>query len=517
MPNFMLLATAWGPKFGGINAFNMDFASGLANHLGDNGKVFCAALSPSREDTESAEVRGVHLLSIARPADSTSYDKSWALDVWQEFQKDVPDEGIDWWVGHDVTTGWAAVEGPTVAGRGRSALIMHMNYADYQSYKGGVGERAAEKERDQRRLFPKADRCFANGPLLRDALSEMVASVSMLVPGFADVPVRPSSHRLHVITFGRMDRESDRIKQGGLAVAGFASAIKHAWSHAGSPEKLKNNPQMRIIGISEPGGNEEQLLKRLADQTADRKVNLIALRFDEDRNQLFDELGRANISLMLSWHEGFGLTGWEAVAGEVPLIISRQTGLWQLLKETFGEHPARGYVRVIDVRGREGDDDITNFRPDDEATIRDAIIDCAASLEEARKTAGKLKSDLTEEWICTWENTAKQFYAGLGIEPSEVVTKLDRDAAISEPPQLPTQRSAFIALPTLSWPTDFVDKGIEMPDSMLLRPESRVVRFHRLREPLRDTIIGWALDPDEPIKLRLQAGEGGVRKDTSFD
>jgi len=51
-----------------------------------------------------------------------------------------------------------------------------------------------------------------------------------------------------------------------------------------------------------------------------------------------------------------------------------------------------------------------------------------------------------------------------------------------------------------------------MPDSMLLRPESGVVGFHSFREPLRDSIIGWALDPDQPIKLRLQAGEGGAGK-----
>jgi len=70
-------------------------------------------------------------------------------------------------------------------------------------------------------------------------------------------------------------------------------------------------------------------------------------------------------------------------------------------------------------------------------------------------------------------------------------------------------RSAFIAIPKSIWPTDI---GIEMPDSMLLRPESRVVRFYRLREPLRDAIIGWALNSDERIKLRLQAGEGGSGK-----
>jgi hypothetical protein len=237
----------------------------------------------AKEDFENAAAKGVRLISIDRPMDSAGYDKSWALDVWQQLQKECPGERIDWWVGHDVTTGWAAVEGPSVAAYGKSALVMHMNYADYQAYKGSVGQRAAEKEREQRRLFAKANRCFANGPLLRDALKEFATEVSMLVPGFASIAVHPSSHRLHVVTFGRMDRESDRIKQGGLAVAGFASAIKHAWSNPGSPEKLKENPQMRVIGVREPGGGEERALKKLADDTADRKVNLIALPFDENR------------------------------------------------------------------------------------------------------------------------------------------------------------------------------------------------------------------------------------------
>jgi len=51
-----------------------------------------------------------------------------------------------------------------------------------------------------------------------------------------------------------------------------------------------------------------------------------------------------------------------------------------------------------------------------------------------------------------------------------------------------------------------------MPDSMLLRPESRVVRFHHLRDSVRQTIVDWAIEPDEFIKLRLQAGEGGSGK-----
>jgi tetratricopeptide (TPR) repeat protein len=371
--------------------------------------------------------------------DSAGYDKSWALDVWQQLQKECPGERIDWWVGHDVTTGWAAVEGPSVAAYGKSALVMHMNYADYQAYKGSVGQRAAEKEREQRRLFAKANRCFANGPLLRDALKEFATEVSMLVPGFASIAVHPSSHRLHVVTFGRMDRESDRIKQGGLAVAGFASAIKHAWSNPGSPEKLKENPQMRVIGVREPGGGEERALKKLADDTADRKVNLIALPFDENRDELFEEIGRANISLMLSWH-------------------------------------------------------------------------CVANLRDAQELATKLKRDLKYKLVCTWEQTARVFCDGLGLSWPEVHAKVPSTLSPAEAAHSATAPSNFATIPKLASPKEFAAKGIEMPDSMLLRAESRVVRFHHLRGPLRDAIIRWAIERDKPIKLRLQAGRGGAGK-----
>jgi tetratricopeptide (TPR) repeat protein/glycosyltransferase involved in cell wall biosynthesis len=508
----MLLATAWGPKHGGINAFNFDFATALAEVVGTGGKVFCSAFRPSADEISNARAKNVHLLSIDRPPENPGYDKSWALDIWRAFSAENPNVQIDWWVGHDVTTGWAAVEGPSVATNGQSALIMHMNYADYQAYKGRVGQRAAEKERDQRQLFIKAGRCFADGPLLRDALRDIVSDVTMLIPGFASVPVHPSQHRLHAITFGRMDRESDRIKQGALAVAGFASAIKQAWAVQGLPEKLKDNPQMRLIGIKEADGDEERALRRLASDKAGREVNLIALPYDESRDDLFGELGRSNISLMLSWHEGFGLTGWEAIAGEVPLIVSRQTGVWQLLKETFEERIAEGYVRAIDVRGQEGGDDTLNFLPGDEQKVRDAIIDTVAKMEESKRLAQQLKQELIKKLGCSWKDTADHFYRSLYPLSSvnEPVVRVDKERNTEPYPQ--AAQSSFISIPTSRWPKELAAKGIPMPDSLLLRPESRVVRFSHLRDALRDTIIDWAMDPDQFIKLRLQAGEGGSGK-----
>lgn len=123
MPNFLLLATAWGPKHGGINAFNMDFATALVSRLKPSGRVFCAVLEASREDREQAEAAGVTLIALDKGHQHASYDEDWAYAVRERVPQDTP---IDWWVGHDVISAAAALKGPQVAGLGRSAVITNI-------------------------------------------------------------------------------------------------------------------------------------------------------------------------------------------------------------------------------------------------------------------------------------------------------------------------------------------------------------------------------------------------------
>ena len=223
MANILLLATAWGPKHGGINAFNMDFAQGLVTYLHGAGRVFCAVLDASHADLAEAEARGVTLLSIGRSPESASYDKSWAYDVWKRLQSQYPDQRIDWWVGHDVVSSAAAVEGPSIAGYGRTAVIMHMSYIDYAGYKHSSGVNAFEKEGQQRQIFTQAHKHFAVGPLLRDAMHDIVdGEVTMLVPGFATISSKPSTARL---TLSRL----------GAWIAKVTGSSKAPWQLLGSP------------------------------------------------------------------------------------------------------------------------------------------------------------------------------------------------------------------------------------------------------------------------------------------
>ena len=430
MQNIMLLATAWGSKHGGINAFNMDFAHGLVDYLKGTGQVFCSVFNASREDHEDAQRHGVTLLPINKPTDSPSYDNSWGYEVWKTFHQIYPDRKIDWWVAHDVISGAAAVEGPAASNYGRTAVIMHMSYIDYASYKHGSGVNAVKKDQQQRKIFKQAHKHFAVGPLLYDAMRDIVGdNVTMLVPGFATITSNPSKAHLNLITFGRMDRESDRIKQGTLAVAGFASACRMAHELSGLPPELRDNPHMRVIGIAQAGNDEEHQLRQLAEQKAGRVMMILAQPFTENRDELFDQLGRANLALMLSWHEGFGLTGWEAIAAQVPLIISRQSGLYRLVKDNIGDHGI-ACLKVLDIRGREGSDDSTNFLPEDEGNVRDAILEMVRDLKNWQKNAAYLKCLLEQKLECTWVHTAKQFCEALGID---VHTRSDAFPSLNTP------------------------------------------------------------------------------------
>lgn len=232
----------------------------------------------------------------------------------------------------------AAALAAAARGAGRAALIMHMSYIDYQGDKHDSGPDADAKHRRQATLFQDPQACvFAVGPLLRDACEELAGRQPiMLVPGFPDRPAgTPPDKSLVAITFGRMDRTSDRIKQGRLAVAGFGRALK---TKAGYPFPMRrlDAPRLYLIGIGADCAAEAAEAQAFVDTMAERAVNLIALPYDEDRQALMQRLAGANLSLMLSWHEGFGLTGWEAIASGVPLIVGTHSGLYRLIDEELG-------------------------------------------------------------------------------------------------------------------------------------------------------------------------------------
>lgn len=527
MARIVLITNAWGPKHGGINSFNTDFAKALSLVLAPHTQVTCVVLDATAEEVVDAAKHGVRLLSLGIKG-AERVDESRALNVLDAVRQDGTDEVV-WWVGHDVISGAAAVALPKLADEGRSALIHHMNYVAYTGYKQGNASAAKKKEEEQRALFKKATEVFAVGPLLRDSLSDLLEGerqVRMLVPGLAEIVPAPLGKTFSGITFGRLDPENDRIKQGRLAIAGFSTACREANAKQREPQALRDGPLLRVIGVL-PESEEEKQLRAFAREKAGRVVNLLPLPYEDDRTRLFDGLRRSSFAMMLSWHEGFGLTGWEAIAAEVPLIVSRNSGLCKLVDEKLGD-PGLACLTVVEVRGGLGDlgdGDEENFDPADQQDVCEAILDMAHKIERRKQSAKTLRTLLSEQSDgYTWANCARSFADALGLPnhpegptpptapvPPAAPTVMPTPAPSAGLPSAPVQAD----FPLLEFKEPSWDPERGQAESQLLRAEEACVPFHESRRMLLDEVLNWARDPAglrDAIQFRIgSAGAGKTR------
>ncbi|MEO1523378.1 MAG: hypothetical protein AAFU78_21740, partial [Cyanobacteria bacterium J06633_2] len=300
----VFLSDGWGAKHGGINALSTDLSIAVADELGDAGKVFAIARRPLAEETSNALKKNVRLISLDKPHGIDNFDVSWVHDIHRAVNE-CGCSSVDHWVGHDIKSGWAALEGAKSYG-GSAALIHHMSYERYQPFKSDDPSNTDDKIQDQRELFAHDATLFGVGPLLRSSCAEISGRhVNLIVPGFAEGSSNTSSNdRISAIVVGRLDGRNDRIKQGQLAVASFGNAIGQARSAGLLPSSLRE-PSLTILGVCE---KETAEITRLAEERLGGALSILPLPFDPDRDALLQRLSRSNLAMMLSWHEGFGLT-----------------------------------------------------------------------------------------------------------------------------------------------------------------------------------------------------------------
>ena len=352
-------STSWGTKFGGINSFNRDLLSAFAAVTCHQAQTICVVLDASQEDIDLAASEQVKLISISCPNEK-NFSPSLEAAAWKAIQAAgvVLDIKETVWLGHDRITGEVAL----TAGKnrsGRAALIHHMSYGSYEAYAENSAL-AKSKEEEQKRLFKQADIALAVGPLLRDALADMLdrENVQMLVPGLPDITAKITPKTFKGFLSGRLSDDAKKIKQAHLGVAAFADAIRQTDENSALPNALRgeNEPKLTLRGVDFENSDgsydavAEQELKQFAERYARRAFTLHALPFTTDRAALFEDLRGASLAMMPSWHEGFGLVAWEAIAAGVPLIVSKKSGVYRLLNE-MDTGMYTSLVTSIDVAG----------------------------------------------------------------------------------------------------------------------------------------------------------------------
>ena len=515
MYSLITFATQWGSKHGGINSFNTDFleAFGIAYH--NNAQVICIVASATNDEINKARNADVTLLSLPYPPQEKIFSKTQAqagIDLLKQ-------NGISFnsertvWLGHDRITGAAAIEAAMIAG-GRSAVIHHMSYGHYESF-AEDSQTAYQKSREQQQLFEQADLVLAIGPLLCDAAQDLVnetQTVHMLIPGLEEkIEVRSTPKTFVAFLSGRLSKDAARIKQGHLGIAAFAYAHKKACEN-NMPDSLCKQPKLMLRGVdfeaevtANPEANPEAEMKAFAEKIAERAINLQALPYTHDREELYDNISRASAVLMPSWHEGFGLTAWEAIAAGVPLIVSEQSGVYRLLEEKFPGN-GTGCVYPVDVRGSSIE---PFFRQEDLESVAKALEDIAHHPEKARQKAGALRNLLINEY--TWSACAEQAAKSFSWEMQKGSIPTGGQKSLAPIPEITEHRLAPNALPVHMLTRRWQAGGV-VADSQLLRAEEALVPFDQARQPDLDKLNTWLDDTQYPQAVRLIIGAGGLGK-----
>ena len=182
-----------------------------------------------------------------------------------------------------------------------------------------------KKHEAEVKLCQEADQVVAVGPKLADTCSHSCEKKKVLVltPGifseFADVNQATEEREVfHVLLFGRGDSEDFALK--GYDIAAKAVAKLKDEKHA-----------FKLVFVGAPSGKEEQLTEMLLDKGISRSQLIV--RNAKEREQLAQEFYGADLAIMPSRSEGFGLTALEALSAGLPVLVTHNSGLGQALKE----------------------------------------------------------------------------------------------------------------------------------------------------------------------------------------
>ena len=525
-PMVVLLATAWGPVHGGINSFNVELARSLGVMPARAYQLACVVPQANAGDREDAALHGVRLLEAHE--ELGGLPASVADAVAQQLA--LGDGSRVVWVGHDDKTGPLALALRRRCASSRVVLFHHMAFGAYQDFKKGNSADAAARRNAQRDLFAQADLCVAVGPMLRDQLRDLLSAtarapaVEMIVPGLAEPDpdavrlLARAPHNFTAFIGGRLGSEDERIKQALLAVRGYGRAVREAFTSIDADHPIRRAPTLRMRGVPT---RQHQQVRQVVEAESGQVINCDLEEYVTDRTAYFGDLAASSVALMPSWHEGFGLTAWEAIACQVPVIVGEQSGVYRLLYgHCLGEGIGRS-VYTVNVRGqRPTSADEAAHAEADVADVARAILSIGARAKDSKSDAIQLAINLRRAHGFTWAACANDLVGLLQSALSWPLTTLPttRGSRYSTIPssassdQTDQQVPAFLRVPKATkWQPE-----LGLTPSALLLARDRIVQFHPARGP---QVGAWttSLQSSElpRLSIRLVCGPGGIGKTRS--
>ena len=315
-----LLSSEWRSTKGGLSTINRELAIQLAKHPSVEVSVYLPRCSEA--DKQVAASHHVHLIEAEEMAGLEP-------DLWLSCLPE--DHAVDCVIGHGAALG-RQVQIIKHHHHCKWIQVVHTAPEElgmYKSYTDAIS-RGEKKHQAEVKLCEKADQVVAVGPKLAEAFSGYLRScgkdqdVLNLTPGvfseFADVKQATEERKMFsVLAFGRGDNEDFQLK--GYDIAAKAIA------------ELKDDPQpYKLLFVGARGGEEETVKDLLLQQGIDHS-QLSVRCFNESREQLAGLFCEADLAIMPSRTEGFGLAALEALSAGLPVLVSGNSGLGEALKK----------------------------------------------------------------------------------------------------------------------------------------------------------------------------------------
>ena len=335
-----LLAYEWGSTKGELSTMNRELAIQLAKD--DNMEVWMYLPAFSNEDKNAADECRVHLL---KAEEKPGYDPiDWLASVPSNHQMNVV-------IGHGIDLGKQVPHIKQSRPECKWVQVVHTDPEENGMFKSSddAPAKGEKKHDDEVKLCQKADQIVAIGPKLADTYSRVCKEekVLNLTPGifseFVHINQGINERReFRVFVFGRGDSEDFLLK--GYDIAARAVA------------KLKDEePPVKLVFVGAPNGKEEEV-KGMLLKTGILLRQLI-VRSAMERGQQFSQ---ADLVIMPSRTEGFGLAALEALSAGLPVLVSASSGLGGALEKVpFGgnvvvnsEDPAEWAKAIRGVRSK---------------------------------------------------------------------------------------------------------------------------------------------------------------------
>ena len=313
----LLLASEWGSSQGGLSTMNRE----LAIHLAKHPKVAISFFVPSCSEGDKMTAK-MHNITVLEAQKRPGYEPT----DWLSF---LPRAGInvDIIIGHGVKLGKQA-QVIRETHNCKWVQVVHTapeELAMFKAYSEAISK-GEEKHLTELKLCEMADLVVAVGPKLCEIYSAYLSSwektIYNLTPGiFTELSSlkrsAPNGKKFRILVIGRGDSEDFELK--GFDIAAQAVAAL-------------NDRSYHLIFVGAPGGREQQVAEKLLVQGLCRS-QLTVRRFLENRENLGKVLCEANLAVIPSRTEGFGLTALEALSACLPFLVSQNSGFGEALSQ----------------------------------------------------------------------------------------------------------------------------------------------------------------------------------------